>query len=183
MGDSSLTAPAHGCHRILGFDPGTSVTGWGVVDRQGNRYQSAGYGTLRPVKGESRETRLAWLQDEAETLIQRASPHRIALEQAFLGKNIQSALRLGEARGALLAAAGRRGVEVVEYPTATVKKAIAGNGRADKQQLQFMLQRLLGLADPPKPLDASDALALALALALDFNLRERSVQLRDQRGP
>ena len=154
--------------RILGIDPGTAVTGWGIVERRGSRFTSSAHGAFRPAKNLSREARLSMLTERLAELIQETEPRAVALEQAFLGKNIQSALRLGEARGALLAACGRQGVPVREFPTASVKKAVVGNGRADKTQVQFMLRRLLAMSELPTPLDASDALALAFTLAVSW---------------
>jgi len=152
---------------IVGIDPGTAVTGFAVVRARGNRITAAAWGCWRTKPADAIGHRLAGLVAQLDTLLEEWSPDALALEQAFFGKNVQSALRLGEARGALLAAAARRDVDVVEYPTASVKKRVVGNGRADKTQVQFMLQRLLHLEEPPRPLDASDALALAYALACD----------------
>lgn len=158
---------------VLGIDPGTTVTGWGLVRRSGNRVSAAGYGAWRPKRTHGRAAKLAAICDHLDEALASLRPDIVALEQAFLGKNIQSALRLGEARGAIMASCARAGLEVVEFPTATVKKAVVGNGRADKSQVQFMLQRLLGLKEPPTPADAGDALALAFALAVDVGLAAR----------
>ncbi len=154
---------------ILGIDPGLSVTGWGLVHKEGSRLTSRGAGAWRPPRDLARAPRLAWLTERLSHCIQQHRPDALALEQAFVGRNIQSALRLGEARGAILAACGGQRLAVHEYPTASVKKAVVGSGRADKSQVNFMLQRLLGLTEPPKPLDASDALALAYTLAMDWS--------------
>lgn len=158
---------------ILGIDPGTAVTGWGLVHREGTRLEPAGHGAWRTSKVEGRAPKLAFLCERLEELLEEKKPDVVALEQAFLGKNIQSSLRLGEARGALMATCARAKIPVVEFPTASVKKAVVGNGRADKSQVQFMLQRLLGLKEPPRPADAGDALALAFALAVDVGLSAR----------
>lgn len=150
---------------ILGIDPGTAACGWGVVSVEGNRIRSLGYGCWRTHPKTSRATRLAELVEGFATVSDRFHPTHFAIEEAFGGKNIQSALRLGEARGALLVAAAQAGLPIEEYSPATVKKCVVGNGRADKEQVQFMIQRLLGLSEPPTPLDASDALAIAFAMA------------------
>ena len=174
MSELQLPPVAAGARRILGIDPGNAVTGWGVVDRQGTRLLARAHGVWRGEAGLARSAALARLSDRLIDLIRRVGPQIVAIEEAFLGKNIQSALRLGEARGALLAAAARvDGIRVVEYPTASVKKAVVGNGRADKRQVQFMTQKLLGLAEPPRPLDASDALAIAVVAATDPALLPR----------
>ena len=163
---------------VLGIDPGTRVTGIGFVRRFGSRFEVVDYGAWRARDGMTRAERLGDLSRHVEQLCQTRTPAAVALEQAFIGRNIQSALRLGEARGAILAACARCDVTVVEYPTATVKKAIVGNGRAAKEQVQFMLQRLLNLSEPPRPLDASDALALAFTLLTDPGLRMNVVTPR-----
>ncbi len=173
--------PAHGL-LILGIDPGLSVTGWGLVRKDGNRLVSKGAGAWRPPRSLGIAPRLAWLTERLADCIREHRPSALALEQAFVGRNIQSALRLGEARGAILAVCGRMNLEVHEYPTASVKKAVVGSGRADKTQVNFMLQRLLGLTEPPKPLDASDALALAYTLATDWGFLQVNARGSTSRG-
>ncbi len=173
--------PPHGL-LVLGIDPGLSVTGWGLVHKNGNRLGSKGSGAWRPPRSLAIAPRLAWLTEKLAACIREHRPDALALEQAFVGRNIQSALRLGEARGAILAVCGRMNVQVHEYPTASVKKAVVGSGRADKSQVNFMLQRLLGLERPPKPLDASDALALAYTLAMDWNFLLVSARGSTSRG-
>lgn len=152
---------------FLGIDPGTAVTGWAVLEASGSRLRAVEYGCVRTAPGQTLSQRLHEISAAVEELLHRFKPSAVAIEQAFYGKNIQSMLRLGEARGAILATCARTGHAVYEYPTASVKKAITGQGRGDKTQVQFMLQRLLNLSAPPSPLDASDALALAVTLALE----------------
>lgn len=156
---------------ILGVDPGTAVCGWGLIAREGNRMRHVDHGVWRTPAKAPLATRLHHIATGLETLIKERSPQAVAVEQAFFGKNVQSALRLGEARGVILATCARCGLEPVEYPTAVVKKSLVGNGRADKSQVQFMLTRLLKMDAPPEPLDASDALALAYTLALEAKFR------------
>ena len=151
---------------ILGIDPRTAVCGWGIVAVAGNRVRSVAHGCWRTSTNDSRASRLAQLVDGFEAVREQYKPTHVAIEEAFGGRNIQSALRLGEARGALLVAASRAQLPIEEYSPATVKKCVVGNGRADKEQVQFMIQRLLALDAPPTPLDASDALAIAFTLAM-----------------
>ena len=158
---------------ILGIDPGTATTGFGLLQVNGNRIQALGWGAWRPGTKLDRGARLFHLVRSLDACIERFKPDLIALEQAFVGRNVQSALRLGEARGALLAGAARHNLPVREYPTATVKKSVAGNGRASKEQIQFMTKKLLRLHKMPTPEDAADALALALTLALDQPISAR----------
>jgi len=107
--------------------------------------------------------RLGVLSQEFDRILERLRPGVVVLEEAFAARNVQSALRIGEGRGMLLAAAARFGAEVVQFPPAVAKKSVAGNGRASKEQVASMVARALGLAEVPTPLDATDALALALA--------------------
>lgn len=151
---------------ILGIDPGTAVCGWGVLTVDGNQVRSLAHGCWRTSPKDSRSDRLAHLVVGFEDIVKRFSPTHVAIEEAFGGRNMQSALRLGEARGALLVAASRAQLHIEEYSPASVKKCVVGNGRADKEQVQYMIQRLLSMAAPPSPLDASDALAIAFTLAM-----------------
>ncbi|MBZ0264737.1 crossover junction endodeoxyribonuclease RuvC [bacterium] len=146
---------------VLGFDPGTVATGWGVIER-GRKHRLLGYGALRPKKDESLEQRLLFLFNGANELIQSYHPTVVAIEDPFVGKNARSALALGRAGGVLLVAAAQNNLEIANYTPRTIKSAIVGRGAATKEQVQFMVQRLLGLQEAPKPLDASDAIAVAL---------------------
>ncbi|MEZ6194780.1 MAG: crossover junction endodeoxyribonuclease RuvC [Planctomycetota bacterium] len=163
---------------VLGLDPGTAVTGWGLVSREGSRLSCVEYGCWKTSAGTPLPRRLLQITEGLEALLARTRPDAVAIEQAFFGKNVQSALRLGEARGSLLLTCARLGIETHEYPTASVKKALVGNGRADKTQVQFMLTRLLRMSAPPEPLDASDALALAFTLAMEGGPSARSASAR-----
>ncbi len=150
---------------VLGVDPGTRIIGYGalVLREDGPRLLAAG--TLRPPASEPVPVRLGHLLEEFEDLLRRLRPATLVIEEAFAFRNVQSALRVGEGRGALMAAAARAGLEIVQYTPATAKKAITGNGRADKTQVAQMVAVHLKLAEPLSSLDASDALALALAFA------------------
>lgn len=165
MEDSPIDLPQE-C-LILGIDPGTSVTGWGLLRRKGTLITAVDHGCWRTRRQDSLSTRLSTIVKGVRAALETHRPAAVSLEQAFYGRNIQSTLRLGEARGAILAACGDEGIPVYEYATATVKKIVVGSGRADKSQVQFMLQKLLKLTEPPKPHDASDALALAYSLAME----------------
>ncbi len=150
-------------HRIvLGIDPGTQVLGYGalVLRRQGPRLLAAG--VLRVPRMAETPARLGWLRVELDDLLDRLRPAVVVVEQAFAGKNPQSALRIGEARGVVLACAATRVEEVVQFTPAAAKRSLVGNGRADKEQVARMVAIELGLDEPPRPQDATDALALAL---------------------
>ncbi len=152
---------------ILGIDPGTLVVGYGAVT---TRSRSAGFlraGVVRAVRRSPVPVRLAQIQRELLALLEEIRPDIVVVERAFAAKNIQSALRIGEGRGVALACAAAFGAEIVEIPPASAKKSVAGHGAAGKEQVARMVAVALGLREPPKPLDASDALALALAAAFD----------------
>ncbi|MCB9831076.1 MAG: crossover junction endodeoxyribonuclease RuvC [Planctomycetes bacterium] len=153
---------------MVGIDPGLTVTGYGLIALEGNRLRHVEHGVWRRGPGVDGGQRLAELGDRLEAYLARHRPSAVAIEQAFLGKNVQSTLRLGEARGALIVACVRQGLVPIEFPAATVKKAITGNGRAAKEQVQYMVAKLLALPRQPEPADAADALAVAMTLALDW---------------
>ena len=146
---------------VIGFDPGTTVTGYGVI-RAGVRSELLEVGVVRPTRGELIEVRLQTIYSNAIELIRKYNPKTVAVEDPFVGKNPHSALVLGQARGVLLLAAAELGVEVAHYSPKAVKSSIVGRGSASKEQVQFMVQKQLGLSEMPGPLDASDALAVAL---------------------
>jgi crossover junction endodeoxyribonuclease RuvC len=148
---------------ILGIDPGTAVTGYGVVSRAENGAISLSEcGVIRtPAKAPLAE-RLRDIHEGVAELIERHRPAVLAVEGVFFGKNVRTAVVLGHARGAILVAASLRGLDVAEYPPSEVKSAIVGTGRATKEQVQFMVQRLLRLREPPRPDDAADGVAVAL---------------------
>jgi crossover junction endodeoxyribonuclease RuvC len=148
---------------VLGIDPGTRVMGYGalVVAPSGPRFLACG--VLKPPARSSVPARLGELQGALEELLRSLRPGLLALERAFHSKNVQSAFRIGEARGVALAAAARAGVEVLELAPASAKKAVVGNGGASKQQVARMIGHLLGTGALDVPPDATDALALAFA--------------------
>jgi crossover junction endodeoxyribonuclease RuvC len=148
---------------VLGIDPGTRLLGYGalVAGRDAPRFLAAG--VLRVPAGLSTPARLAWIRTLVEDLVQRLRPAAIVVEQAFTARYVQSALRIGEARGVVLAVAGASGAEVVQIAPAAAKKAVVGNGAAAKEQVAEMVRRALLVPQPLASLDASDALALALA--------------------
>ncbi|NLW51231.1 MAG: crossover junction endodeoxyribonuclease RuvC [Candidatus Brocadiaceae bacterium] len=147
--------------RILGIDPGTRVCGYAVIEVNGPDARAVDYGVVR-AGGDSLARRLQAVHDGLRTIIDRFGPGVAALEGAFFGKNALSALKIGEGRGVALLAAAEGGLEVIEYAPAEVKKAVTGNGRAQKGQVQQMVRVLLNLPEIPQPEDAADALAIAL---------------------
>ncbi len=145
--------------RVLGVDPGSVVTGWAVVDCNGRSLERVASGTIRAGRGELCE-RLGKIYAELARVIERYRPAVLSLERNFLARNVQSAFRLGEARGVAMAAAAGAAMDTHEYAPATIKKALVGHGRADKAQMQAAVVRLFGLSVTPAE-DEADALAAA----------------------
>lgn len=154
--------------RILGIDPGTIHCGYGVIDigQRGAfvrpRYVECGVIELNPRHALA--DRLVALAADLREILTEFQPHEVSLEALFHGVNAQSALRLGHARGVIMLVVSEAGLPLAEYPPATVKRTVAGNGRAQKTEVQRLVSYRCGLKEPP-PLDASDALALALCHA------------------
>ena len=149
--------------RILGLDPGSQATGFGIVDREGSDLVWVAHGVVRPRPG-SLAHRLASLTAELSAVIEQHRPDVASVEDVFVSASPRSALVLGQARGAALACLGAAGLPLAEYPPARIKQAVSGSGRAPKAQMQRMVRRLLGLERVP-PVDAADALAAAICHA------------------
>ena len=147
--------------RALGIDPGSRVTGWGVVEQDGGRLRHVANGTIRLGDRLPLAERLARLHSACQELVVRFAPEAVVLERAFVGRNVQSAFRLGEARGAVLAAVAVTGHPLHEYAPAEVKMAAVGHGGADKTAVGHGVRLRLGLGETV-PADAADALAIAL---------------------
>ncbi|MCW5605780.1 MAG: crossover junction endodeoxyribonuclease RuvC [Burkholderiales bacterium] len=149
--------------RILGIDPGLRVTGFGVIDKAGQKLTYVTSGCIRTSGGEL-GTRLKAILDGLAEVIADSDPAQVALEKVFVNVNPQSTLLLGQARGAAVCAAVMRDLPVAEYTALQVKQAVVGNGHAKKEQVQEMVRRLLRLTGDPSP-DAADALACAICHA------------------
>jgi len=150
--------------RILGIDPGSSATGYGVVDFAGNRATHVAHGVIRAARNVSLAERLARIHAHLVELALEHRPDIAVVEKVFMASNARSALVLGQARGAALAALASQGLDVHELSAREVKKAVAGSGAANKKQVQDMVSRLLSLDRSPAS-DAADALAIALCQA------------------
>ncbi len=149
--------------RILGIDPGLRITGFGVLDKVGQRLQYVASGCIKTPEGELPE-RLKVILASLGEVIELHQPQEVAVEKVFVNVNPQSSLLLGQARGAAICAAVLAGLPVAEYTALQVKQAVVGTGRATKEQVQDMVQRLLKLSGVPSP-DAADALACAISHA------------------
>lgn len=148
--------------KVLGVDPGTLATGWCIVEAMpGGPLRAHAHGVIRTRAADPLWDRLALIHAELLAVAQAHRPNALALEQCFVGKNIQSALKLGHTRGAVMVAAKTVGADIFEYAPSQVKSAVTGSGRAEKHQVAEMVRILLGL---PKtaPADASDAMAVAI---------------------
>ena len=167
--------------RVLGVDPGTIITGWGVIDVNGSRITRVASGTLSVGRGEL-PSRLAEIHRGIGDILAEHEPEAAGLERNFVSRNVQSAFRIGEARGVIIAAVASFGVPLTEYTPATVKKAVVGHGRADKNQVQDAVVRLLRLQDHPA-VDEADALAVAACYALRSGYDEKISTALGRVGP
>lgn len=150
--------------RIFGIDPGSTVTGYGVVDAEGNQLRHVDNGVVRPRTSASYPERLLQIFESLDRLLTSFAPMVVAIEEVFVAKNVHSALHLGQARGVAILAAVRMGLPIHEYSTRTVKQSVVGYGNASKEQIQQMTARLLGLTEVAAT-DAADALAVAITHA------------------
>ncbi|WP_339768725.1 crossover junction endodeoxyribonuclease RuvC [uncultured Paraglaciecola sp.] len=145
---------------ILGIDPGSRITGYGVIHRVGRQQEYLGSGCIR-MQGDALAPRLQQIFDGVSELILQYKPDMFAIEQVFMAKNPDSALKLGQARGAAMVAATNQGLDVAEYSARQIKQSVVGNGNAQKTQVQHMVTFILKLPGTPQA-DAADALAVAL---------------------
>jgi len=166
--------------RILGIDPGSRFTGYGVIDSDGQHARYVGSGCVR-VSGATLADKLGLIFRELHTLIGDFRPQQLAIENVFMHRNADSALKLGQARGAAICAAVTHDLPVTEYAPREIKQAVVGKGSADKQQVQHMVRVLLNLAETPQA-DAADALAIALCHSFRRHAIERVAPAQQLRG-
>jgi crossover junction endodeoxyribonuclease RuvC len=167
-GADRVSAETSGGERlVLGIDPGTAVTGYGIVVRRpGGATSLLECGVIRTSAGEPLARRIRDVFGGVDGLLERHRPHAVAVEDVYQGKNVRSALTLGHARGVILLAASLREIPIAEYTAPEVKKAVVGTGRATKDQVAYMVQQQLRLKAPPSPEDAADGVAVALCHCL-----------------
>jgi crossover junction endodeoxyribonuclease RuvC len=161
--------------KVLGIDPGTAACGYGIVQEDAGRLRALGYGVWRTAARVRLERRLRTIFEGVEELIREHRPDAVVLEESFVGVDARTALSVGQARGAVLVACARAGVEAAEYAPNRVKQMICGYGHADKTQVQRMVKAILGLAELPRPHHAADALAVAICHALAPPLLKEAV--------
>jgi crossover junction endodeoxyribonuclease RuvC len=157
---------------VLGIDPGTAHTGYGVVLSRGRTLAALDGGVLRTEANETVEQRLVSIHRHVRDLIEEHEPEAVAVEDLFFGQNARSAFAVGQARGVTMLAAGQAGIPCFSYTPQAVKQAVCGSGRADKGQVQRMVGALLQLPEPPRPDHAADALAVAICHANSAVLRQ-----------
>lgn len=150
---------------ILGIDPGYAIVGYGIIDYTGNHFTVIDYGAVTTPAGMDFNKRLELIFDSIEVLIKKYRPSAMAIEKLFYNTNAKTVIDVAQARGVILLAAEKNGVEVSEYTPLQVKQSVVGYGRAEKKQVQEMMRLLLKLEKVPKPDDTADALAMAICHA------------------
>ncbi|HUJ18325.1 MAG TPA: crossover junction endodeoxyribonuclease RuvC [Nitrospirota bacterium] len=158
--------------RVLGVDPGTLTSGYGIVAEEDHKLFYVASGGISPSAKQPFPKRLKKIYEELEKIIEKYRPHVVVVEDLFVSKNMQSALKLGHARGVAILAAMNAGLPVFEYAPLEVKQAVVGNGKAEKKQVQIMVKTLLDLPKVPHPADAADALAAAICHIHSSRLKE-----------
>ena len=166
--------------RIIGIDPGSRITGYGILDTDGFRHTYITSGHIS-IKGDELPQRLGMIFKEVAKVIEQWQPDSMAIEQVFVNRNVDSALKLGQARGAAICAGVNAELSVGEYTPRTIKKAVVGTGAAEKQQIQQMMQMLLGLKTRPQS-DEADALAIAMCHANHIHIKTSGVARGSRRG-
>ena len=155
---------------ILGIDPGTTIMGFGIIKIKDRKMSLIEMNELNLTKHKDHYLKLKLVFERTISLIEEFNPDEIAIEAPFFGKNIQSMLKLGRAQGIAMAAGLSREIPITEYSPKKIKMAITGNGNATKDQVQFMVQKILLMSELPTPLDASDALAAAICYNQNFKI-------------
>ena len=148
--------------RVLGIDPGTAITGYGVIEGVGNDLTAITYGVIRTPAGQPLPQRLQTIYQSLADLTKEWAPEQSAVEEVFFSRNVRTAMSVGQARGVTLLALADAQLPIAEYTPSEIKQAVTGYGNADKGQMQDMVRLLLGLPEVPKPDDAADALAVAI---------------------
>ena len=166
--------------RIIGIDPGSRCTGYGVIDTDGLRHNYISSGYIN-IQGDELPDRLGFIFKEISRIIDQWQPHTMGIEQVFVNKNVDSALKLGQARGAAICAGVNAQLDVGEYTPRAIKKAVVGNGSADKEQIQHMMKLLLKLDFVPQS-DEADGLAIAVCHANHMQLKTLAIATKVRAG-
>lgn len=158
--------------RIIGIDPGIAITGYGIIDKEGNTYKPVCYGKITTESRELTPKRLVSLYNNLMDIFNKYKPQCAVVEELFFNKNAKTAMVIGQARGVAILAAANAGLEIYEYTPLQVKQAVVGYGRAEKVQVQQMIKILLNLKEIPRPDDVSDALAVALCHGNSYTMKK-----------
>ncbi|MBS3995323.1 MAG: crossover junction endodeoxyribonuclease RuvC [Alkaliphilus sp.] len=150
---------------IVGIDPGIAILGYGVIEYKGNHFKTIDYGAIVTEAKEQMPDRLVKIYRELSGILDKYTPDAVAIEELFFNKNTKTALIVAQARGVTILSAANLGLNTYEYTPLQIKQGVAGYGRADKQQIQFMTKTILNLSIIPKPDDVADALAVAICHA------------------
>tara|TARA_B100000900_G_scaffold274668_1_gene234723 strand:+ start:127 stop:603 length:477 start_codon:yes stop_codon:yes gene_type:complete len=148
--------------RVLSIDPGIRSTGFGIIDSNSNRLSLIAHGTINPRTSDNLPLRLNHLFEEVELIINKFSPDIFSIEDMFYSKNVKTAMILGQARGAMIIAAAQANIDIFEYAPRKVKMSVCGNGGASKEQVQYMVMKILNLKEIPGNTDVSDAIAVGI---------------------
>lgn len=162
---------------IMGIDPGFAIMGFGIIDYRGNRFHTMEYGVIRTPAAMLLPERLLLIEEGLVALIDKYKPEAISVEDLYFNTNSKTAIKVGQGRGVALLCAARAGIPVFEYTPLQVKQGVTGYGRADKNQVQYMVKVLLNLMEIPKPDDAADALAIAICHAHSHNSMEKNPEI------
>ena len=156
--------------RILGIDPGLACTGFGIIDVGNSQLKVIDYGVIKTDQKKQLNIRLNTIFQDLKYIIDKFNPSVMSVEQIFYGKNVKSALLLGHARGVPLLLSAEFKLTLYEFSARRIKQSLTGNGNASKEQVQFMVQKLLSIKELPSPMDASDALAAAICYNQNFRI-------------
>jgi len=159
--------------RVIGIDCGYAITGWGVVEKNGNEYKSIDYGDISTSKDMTPEDRLDYIYDNLSRIIKEYEVEEASVEELFYFKNQKTVIQVAQSRGIILLCCKKNGLEIAEYTPLQVKQTLTGNGRAEKAQVQKMIKMMLGMKEIPKPDDAADGLALAYTHLLHSRLSRK----------
>lgn len=165
--------------RVLGIDPGTATTGWGIIEKQSGHLRAVGYGVISTPAGLDMPRRLVMIDQEIKQLIREYQPDAAAVEEIFHHKNAKTVVTVAQARGVMLLGLSLAGLAIAEYTPLQVKQSVVGYGQAEKHQVQMMVQRLLKLSEMPRPDDAADALAIAICHIHSYRINDLSDQTRN----
>jgi crossover junction endodeoxyribonuclease RuvC len=147
---------------LLGIDPGSAITGFGIIRQTGSKLELIDFGTIRTNKNDTLALKLKTIYDGVVEIIEKNKPDQMAIENVFYSENIRTALVIGHARGVAMLAAINRQIPVAEYSPREIKQSVVGNGAAAKEQVSYMVKKILNLKGTPQPVDASDALGIAI---------------------